>query len=441
MTTWTDRLRVRLGLRAGTDREGTVARITAGATLTPENHWLLICSAVLASIGLDVSSAAVVIGAMLISPLMGPILAAGLGMGITDRELLQRALRELAFATALSLGASALYFLLSPLATATPELIARTRPTLLDVGVAFFGGVAGVVAGSRKDPSLALPGVAIATALMPPLCTAGFGLATGNWRFFFGAFYLFGLNAVFIALATFLVVRLLHFPYHTHAAARDRRRELQIIAAVAVVATLPSTYFLYDAVRTVRERNRIASFVRERIVVPGRAAPQWEHEHRRGNEVVKVYVAGRPVEPETADSLDAALPAYGLGRMRLELIQSDISAEDLERFQGEVQRDILRAFTAATASRDSAAVVRQRQDSLRLAAVARELASVFPEVRQVAWTPRLDLLAADSVRSPPAFLVTFDARLPSGERRAIVTRAQAFARTRLGTDAVMVVER
>lgn len=435
-----DIIRQRLSLRAGTDTEGTIRRVSLGAALTTENLWLLVCSAILASIGLDTSSAAVVIGAMLISPLMGPILGVGLGMGITDRHLLERSLRELAVGTIFGLGASALYFLISPLATATPELIARTRPTLLDVGVAFFGGVAGIVAGSRRDVSLALPGVAIATALMPPLCTAGFGLATGEWAFFFGALYLFALNAIFIALATFVVVRLLRFPQHVEATDHDRRREHQVVAVVAIIATLPSMYFLYDTARRLREDGRIASFVRTEVERPGRAAMQWDHEHG-AQEVLKIYIAGHPVESAEADSLRAALARYDLTGVRLELVQSDISTQDLRRLESEVQRGILRAVTVASASRDTSLAVKARQDSITLKALSNEVASTFPEIRAIAYAPHLNLLAADSVPAPRALLVTFAPRTSPATRRAILIRAGALVKARLRSDSMVVIER
>jgi len=439
MLSWLN-LRERLSLRAGTDAEGTVRRVSQAASLSTENLWLLICSAILASIGLDTSSAAVVIGAMLISPLMGPILGVGLGMGVTDRHLLQLSLRELALGTVISLGASALYFAVSPLATATPELIARTRPTLLDVGVAFFGGVAGVVAGSRRDMSLALPGVAIATALMPPLCTAGFGLATGNWSFFFGAFYLYGLNAIFIALATFLIVRFLRFPHHQEATARERQLEHRVVAAVAILATLPSMYFLYDTAMKLREQRRITSFVQREVERPGRSAQQWEHRHGAGEEVLKVYIAGQPIEAAQAESLRAALPRYDLRGLRLDLVQSDVSIQDLTRLEGEVQRGILRAVTTATAARDSALSAQARQDSLRLQTLAREITMTFPEIAGIWHARRIGPAAADS-SSAVAFMVSFAASTRTAERRDIVSRVQALVRARMDGDSVVVQER
>jgi uncharacterized hydrophobic protein (TIGR00271 family) len=435
------RFRRRLALRAGTDAEGTVKRISSGASLTAENLWLLGCSAVLASIGLDVGSAAVVIGAMLISPLMGPILGVGLAMGVTDRTFLQRSLRELGLATLLVLAVSGLYFLLSPLANPTSELVARTRPTLLDVGVAFFGGVAGIVAGSRREPSIAIPGVAIATALMPPLCTAGFGLATGNWSFFFGAFYLYGLNAVFIGASTFLVVRFLRFPHHKDATAEERTRDRHLVALVTVVAALPSAYFLYEVARGTREQRRITTFLEREVAGPGRAVQQWEHHHSKGGEVLKIYVAGRPLEGAAAESVQAAAARYNLEGMRLELVQSDISAEDLQRFQGDVQRDILRALSVRATARDSAVQARERQDSLRLTAAAREVAGAFPEIIGLAYAPRSNLLAPDSARAPPAVFLTFAPTVSARERQAILGRSLAMLRLRLGAESLVVLSR
>lgn len=440
MADWSAGFGRRLSLRATTDVEGTVRRISGSAALSAENLWLLVCSAILASIGLDTSSAAVIIGAMLISPLMGPILGVGLGMGVTDRGLLQRSLRELAVGTVFSIGASALYFAASPLAVATPELISRTRPTLLDVGVAFFGGLAGVIAGSRKDISLALPGVAIATALMPPLCTVGFGLATGNWSFLLGAFYLYLLNAVFIAVATLVVVRLLHFPHHEEATEAERRKERRLVTTVAVLATLPSMYFLYDAALRIREQGRITAFVEREIERDGRAVSQWEHAHGGAGEVLKVYIAGAPIEAAEADSLRRILEQYQLGRFRLDLVQSDVSAEDLTRLEGEVQRGILRAVSTAIAARDSATAVRTRDRSQLIGDLARELAATFPEVVGVAHVPRLDLLAPDTVATE-AFLLSFGASVRRDTRRDVLQRALALARTRMASQRIVVEER
>mgnify|MGYP000237540835 FL=1 len=182
-------------------------RIRGDVEMRGANLWVLMFAIFIASIGLNVNSTAVIIGAMLISPLMGPIMGIGYGAGINDFSLLRKGFKNLAIATVIALTTSTLYFLISPLSSAQSELLARTTPTVWDVLIGFFGGLAGIVATTRKEKTNVIPGVAIATALMPPLCTAGFGLASGNMGYFFGAFYLYIINFVFIALSSFLIIR------------------------------------------------------------------------------------------------------------------------------------------------------------------------------------------------------------------------------------------
>ena len=182
--------------------------IEKGIRFNGTNLWILIIAILVASLGLNVNSTAVVIGAMLISPLMGPIIGMGWSACINDLELLKKAARNFAFATVASLLTSTFYFTFTPLDEAHSELLARTAPNIYDVLIAFFGGMAGIIAIGSKNKGNVLPGVAIATALMPPLCTAGYGIATGQWSFFFGALYLFIINSVYIALATYVFVKI-----------------------------------------------------------------------------------------------------------------------------------------------------------------------------------------------------------------------------------------
>ena len=244
----------------------TIEEIKRTVVFRGANLWILIFAIMVCSVGLDVNSTAVVIGAMLISPLMGPIMGVGLGVGINDLQLIIRALKNLGIAVIMSVLTSALYFWISPLDQAQSELLARTQPTLWDVLIAMFGGLAGIVAGSRREKSNAIPGVAIATALMPPLCTTGFGLATGNWEFFFGAFYLFFINSVFISLATFLIVRFLRFHPKEFL---DPQRESQVkryIAIFVILTIIPSVITAFTVVRkTVFERNA-SRFVRTEMI-------------------------------------------------------------------------------------------------------------------------------------------------------------------------------
>ncbi|MBK7883354.1 MAG: TIGR00341 family protein [Chitinophagaceae bacterium] len=220
---------------------------------------MLIFAIFIASLGLNLNSTAVIIGAMLISPLMGPIMGIGLGIGINDLTLLRKSIYNYLIATGAALTTSTIFFLLSPLNAAHSEILARTSPSIYDVLIALFGGFAGIIATSSRQKGNVIPGVAIATALMPPLCTAGYGLATFQFNFFYGAFYLFIINTVFIALATFIIVRLLHFP-HKHLQNKKADKIANRVIGVIVLATLlPSIYFGYDMVqqdRFIKNANR-----------------------------------------------------------------------------------------------------------------------------------------------------------------------------------------
>ncbi|HMP98604.1 MAG TPA: TIGR00341 family protein [Cyclobacteriaceae bacterium] len=234
----------------------TIEYIKRGVEFRGTNLWILIFAIFTASIGLNVNSTAVIIGAMLISPLMGPIMGIGMGVGIYDLDLLKRSFKNLIVAVGISVLASTLYFAISPLSDAQSELLARTTPTIWDVFIALFGGLAGIVASTRKEKSTVIPGVAIATALMPPLCTAGYGLATLNPYYFFGAFYLFFINSVFISLSTFLIVRFLRFPKVSFVDHAREKRVRTIISLFVVLTITPSIYLGYNVVmQSIFERN------------------------------------------------------------------------------------------------------------------------------------------------------------------------------------------
>ena len=210
------RIKELVNIAEDTDIAATINNISKGVEFKGDNVWVLFFAIIIASVGLNVNSTAVIIGAMLVSPLMGPIMGIGLSVGIYDLVLLRKSLKNLLLMVVISLIASSLYFLVTPLSEAQSELLARTNPTIFDVFIALFGGLAGILAQSRKQEKITIvSGVAIATALMPPLCTAGYGIGTGQLRYFFGAFYLFFINSFFIALATFLMVRYLKFPKKT----------------------------------------------------------------------------------------------------------------------------------------------------------------------------------------------------------------------------------
>lgn len=443
------RLRRRLTLADDTAIDETTHRITDGIRIDGEAPWMLVCSCLLASIGLDVNSTAVIIGAMLISPLMSPILGIGLATGVADRALLKLSARELGFAALVSLVTSAIYFRLSPLGEPTGELIARTTPTILDVGVAFFGGVAGIVAGSRRQTSMALPGVAIATALMPPICTAGFGLATGRPLFFFGALYLFLLNALFIALATFLVVRVLGFPLRRFATPDARRREIRTIGALATVAVLPSLWFLYTTVQQQRGVRRVERFVTQTIGARGHEVLRWDQQVDGDSTILKVFIAGAPLTPVELDSVLMARAQFGLERTRVVPVQSDVTSRDLARLQADIRAGVLEMIGNAQMARDSSAADARRADSVRRArhpaldsarirALAAEVAPLFPEIAGIAWTPIPELLARTGPAQPPVLRVRFATGVAPSTRRDILRRVTALARLRLGPDSIRI---
>lgn len=260
-------LRGRLSLEEdNADPQETIDYIKKGVEFQGTNIWILIFAIMVASIGLNVNSAAVVIGAMLISPLMGPIMGIGMGVGINDFDLIKKAAKNLGLMVGISVVTSTIYFLISPISDAQSELLARTQPTIWDVLIALFGGLAGIVAGSRREKSNAIPGVAIATALMPPLCTAGYGIASGNMAYFAGAFYLFTINSVFISLSTFLIVRFLRYPQKSFIDQARERRVKRGIGLLVLIVTLPSTYIAFNLVRNTVFEREAGKFIAENFV-------------------------------------------------------------------------------------------------------------------------------------------------------------------------------
>lgn len=233
------------------------------------NLWILAFAIVIASVGLNMNSTAVIIGAMLISPLMGPINGMGYSIATYNIPLFRKAVKHFTFAVVASLIASTLYFAISPVSTAHSELLARTSPTIYDVLIALFGGMAGIVAISSKSKGNVIPGVAIATALMPPLCTAGYGLATAQFNYFFGAFYLFTINTVFIALASVAVSQALNFPNRTLLEDNQKRRINNLVTVVILVTIIPSFYFGYGLVQKEAFMERSSRFTRNVSIVEG----------------------------------------------------------------------------------------------------------------------------------------------------------------------------
>ena len=287
--------------------DATIAkRLIGGAKIKGPALVTLILSIFIASIGLNMNSTAVVIGAMLISPLMGPILAIGFGFATLNFTVVKSGILRLSVQITIAVLASALYFYISPVQTATSELLARTEPNIFDVFIAIFGGLAGIIGQTRKTLDNVIPGVAIATALMPPLCTAGYGLANGNWQYFIGAGYLFFINAFFIFFAAFIVLKGVYsLPFHKQAEEVNRRNQL-IFLVIGLIMAIPSIYAGYDMTIKYSESNHMEQFIKNDINQEGRRQV-IDYSLDQTNKLVNIVVIGAPVTSEEQAQLDDKL--------------------------------------------------------------------------------------------------------------------------------------
>ena len=327
--------------------DATIAkRLIGGAKIKGPALVTLILSIFIASIGLNMNSTAVVIGAMLISPLMGPILAIGFGFATLNFTVAKSGILRLSVQITIAVLASALYFYISPVQTATSELLARTEPNIFDVFIAIFGGLAGIIGQTRKTLDNVIPGVAIATALMPPLCTAGYGLASGNWTYFFGASYLFFINAFFIFFAAFIVLKGVYsLPFHEQAEERIRRNQL-IFLVIGLIMAIPSIYAGYDMTIKYSESNHLEQFIKNDINQDGRRQV-IDYSLDRKNKLVDIVAIGVPVTSEEQAQLDDKLQKddylqpYTLRfvtsvdekKSNMDKVNSNKSSENLEKYK------------------------------------------------------------------------------------------------------------
>ncbi|MEO5948523.1 MAG: DUF389 domain-containing protein [Chitinophagaceae bacterium] len=311
----------------------TTETIRNGAVLTGVNLWVLVGAIFIASLGLNINSTAVVIGAMLISPLMGPIMGFGLGLGINDFALVNKSIRNFLIMFVLSIITSSLFFLISPVKEAGSELLGRTSPTVYDVLIAFFGGMAGIIAGASKLRSgNVIPGVAIATALMPPLCTMGYGISHLNWQYTAGAFYLFMINSVFIALATYFIVTILGYPHVEQSDPKRKKRLGIIIPFIVLLMIAPSVYLTYHIVKKYFYEQNAERFMNKEIVDGGHIIVTSKMDYRLGKSQLKVVVVGEPYDSLQEVALKEKMKKYDLVNTKLTLYQGDdgrIAARDM----------------------------------------------------------------------------------------------------------------
>ena len=371
------------------DEQTIVAQIAEGVSFKGANLWVLIFAIFIASLGLNVNSTAVIIGAMLISPLMGPIVGMGLAVGINDLELLKRAVKNYGVATLISVLTATAYFLTSPLSEAQSELLARTSPTLYDVLIAFCGGAAGIIALCTRGKGNVIPGVAIATALMPPLCTAGFGLATGHLLYFLGAFYLFFINTVFIALATYCGVRLMHFQKLEYQFTEKAIRGRRILASIVIITILPAAYMTVRIVQQGIFENNVRKFIKTELTQRGTQI--ISNSVDKDSLKLSVVAVGREISSITQAEAQRRMKEYGLNNYTLRIIQGTQSDSvlalshqltSLTTSREAEQKQLLQLSTENTYL--SQQLYEYKRYEALAAEIRPELASLFPQISKLA---------------------------------------------------------
>lgn len=420
----------------------TIENILKGINFRGSNLWVLIFAIFIASLGLNVNSTAVIIGAMLISPLMGPIMGIGLGIGINDFELIKKAFRNLAIATIFGILTSTLYFLLSPLNEARSELLARTTPTIYDVLIAFFGGMAGIVASSTRLKGNVIPGVAIATALMPPLCTAGFGLASGNLTYFFGAFYLYMINSVFIAFATTLGVKFMHFSKKSFVDKAREKKVQQIVYSILFLTIVPSIYITYNMIQSNIFETNAARFIANEINYPNTFVVN-KHIQK---DSISVTLIGKEVPEDYIVLLHQKMEQYKLENCKLHLVQG-LGKEQEDGKKDELNNLVLQDFYKKTQDKTQRqameiALLQSKlnnyisYDSLGIK-ITPEIRILFPSVQNIALAKILrNEINTNQVDTLTVAILSYDT-IPSN---AESERFREWLATRIGTKKIKIIQ-
>ena len=434
-----------------TDVEGTISSIKEGVELQGYNIWILVASAILACIGLNTDSEAVVIGAMLISPLMSPILGIGLSVGINDRDLLRDALRNFLIAVGVSLFAATVYFIISPLRQPTHQLDARTHPTLLDIGIAFFGGVAGIVAGSRKKITNAIPGVAIATALMPPLCTAGFGLAHLNMNYFLNAIYLFFLNTVFISLSTYLIVKFLQFPSKVQVDDRTAKRVKWYVIGFVVLISIPSAYLLIPVVLKERRDANIDAFIHETFPPDGnRTIDRYKYikaTNKDSSNFLSLFMVGNYFPTEKVDSLNQILASYGVKNTKIKLSQLEVDPDrfaELDMHNREAMANYAKLMMEEEDKKKSEIeklnlkIAEMQGDTLEFGGISSDLKSGFPEIERLALSELRSTSFEGKEDTLPVLMIRWKHGLNGGKRKEYEGRIHGMVKSRIQADTLLL---
>lgn len=430
-----------INIRNHIDIQAAICNIRDNIYFRGPNIWILAFSIVIASVGLNVNSIPVIIGAMLISPLMGPIFGIGLGMGINDTKLIKDSLKNLGVMFAISLVASFLYFLVSPLNLDNPtELMARTNPTIYDVIIALFGGFAGIFEITRKAKGTVFAGVAIATALMPPLCTAGFGLASGNIMYFIGALYLFFINCAFITLATYFIVRYLRFPSVKFSDPKNKAKTKRYISIAVVVLIIPS---VWSAIMVIRQNNfdsAAKDFIEHNKILTSNYIFNSEISHHKGS-TLTLYIGGSPLTTTEKDKLYESAASYGIERGQL------VINESTARQEGMGSEEIIEGFYNITNNeiQKREELIRNLEEQLRnfsedkidYSQTAREIMAQMPGITGISIAKGADLNMQDCSHTDAVFVIL---ETESSDKTDI-ERLTKWLKVRLNSENVKIIIR
>jgi uncharacterized hydrophobic protein (TIGR00271 family) len=385
-------------------KEKVLENIKSNISFRGSHLWILACAIVIASVGLNVNSTAVIIGAMLISPLMGPIVGAGFALAIFDFELLKRSIKNLLIATIVSLLVATIYFFVSPFKDIQSELLARTSPNIYDVLIAFFGGLVGVIALTRVEKGNPIPGVAIATALMPPLCTAGYGLAVGNLSYFFGAFYLYTINCFFICIATFFIIKLLKYPPIDHFNAKYEKRIRYGISTLIVIMIVPSFYLAYNLLQERKYSQKVELFINNEFISSGYTLIYKQTKFNTNPRKIELAFLTKKFTNDEIKMLNQRLKHYDILNTKLTIRQNttDLKSEILNEIGN--QNNVLNA-------RD--VVINNLQKELNeykvnYPDVVKEMAILFPEIKNVSLGKHIIHQSSDSAKNITVMVYQLD---------------------------------
>lgn len=445
-----------MSIRSETDYKQTREGIERDVTFRGHTVYILICSIFIASIGLNLNSPAVIIGAMLIAPLMGPILGIGLSLGTNDSVLLIKSLKNFGVMIFISLITSTVYFWLTPLVEYQPELMARTKPTTLDIFVAIFGGIAGIVAGSRKEKSNVVSGVAIATALMPPLCTAGFGLATMNMGYFLGAFYLFMLNSIFICAATLIGVRYLRFPLKLYVNPRRERKVKVYMITFVMLMVLPSGWIFWGILKESNFNSKADKFVVENINMVGAKMVNQKILYNDSLPVIEVFMIGEEIPLDTIQKWKSNLSSYGLKIADLQVYGSgkgkvfDEDIDEMEgrlqaRLRGDVLEDLYTKNNEVIKNKDERIELLENrlfeysESKVRVVEISQELKIQFDNLVKISYAKSIESDFSGKVDTIPTFLVQWKKNASSRACRKDEETIGKLMQLRLKLDTVRVI--